>query len=80
MFAVLLFIPAPWQLLVAENLASLLTSFEEPRITVLTRMHASGHMYDHDKWAPKIRALCNHAKHPNLTFDEASRAQPAFGI
>ena len=28
-------------------------------------------MYDASKWRPKIQALCNHARHPDLTFAEA---------
>lgn len=57
-------------LLRPEALAAQLTSFEEERRVVLRRALLTGHMYDAARWAPKIRTLCNHAKHPHMTFAE----------
>ena len=59
------------ELLTAETLCGLLTSFEEDRTSVLRRMVRTGHMYNEEHWGPKIRALCNHAAYPDLTFAEA---------
>ena len=59
------------ELLRAETLVRLLTSFDESRSSVIRRMASSGHMYDEAKWKPKIEALCNHSQVPNITLEEA---------
>ena len=58
-------------LLQAQALADLLTSFDEPRMTVLRRFLRTGCLYDPGHWLPRIQAVCNQAAHPDLTFAEA---------
>jgi predicted acylesterase/phospholipase RssA len=59
------------ELLTASQLSQLLTSFEEPRWVTIRRFLTSGTLYDAAQWKPKIEALCNQARHPDLTFQEA---------
>jgi hypothetical protein len=59
------------ELLKAEWLLSYLTSFEDPKPEVLKRWWQLGHMYDEAQWRAKIKRVCNHERHPDLTFAEA---------
>ena len=59
------------ELLTSSQLSQLLTSFEEPRWVTIRRFLTSGTLYDAAHWKPKIEALCNQARHPDLTFQEA---------
>lgn len=59
------------ELLTPGWLVEFLTSFDDPRRMVLRRWWEHGHMYDAAKWKAKIQRVCNHAKHPDLTFAEA---------